>query len=62
MKSNIIITIMSGCLEYKQDGYQEAYDRVFNRIETSTNIADAKDCDLIIEVKNLELPNSPSPI
>lgn len=33
-----------------QESGKKKYDEVFSRIKTSTNLADAKDCDLIIEV------------
>lgn len=33
-----------------QEGAKKTYDEIMGRISTTTNIADAKDCDLIIEV------------
>jgi 3-hydroxyacyl-CoA dehydrogenase len=33
-----------------QEEAKKSFDTVMGRIKTSTNIADAKDCDLIIEV------------
>ena len=42
--------LWSTIFPFAQESAKKSYDEIMARITTSTNIADAKDCDLIIEV------------